>query len=525
MEPINYDIVNKIPNHLFFSALPDRQQVLKYINYLFSNVPESKTLPQDMLYREVISKHLRIINMKVIEPELFLCIALTTITLDDFTIPSDMLIKKVISENPDDNDLDLLYRVLSQVMSKISKDLKERITNKQKLQILHLVNKAVKIDKSVLERFISGNASLNTRNDLLSDTPITMELDKNDYNTLNEKYLKELYKFEKQHKYLNSNSLEYGGVAAKMYQTSSSISNSNSSSNSNNIISNAQYIDKTPDLMLGTTDNILYYYDSGSGALSEIPITSNQQPVSIDELKTILVKSKIKQQDIDNTINLLNQTQHTQLSNAQTTTTEPQGILNKLTSLFKSADTSITQPIITQPPHAIQIQNINNTKLNNTKLNNVKLDNTPIPPSFLKKLYNKNNLQNQQELDADIYENLNRNMQQSSQTPHITKSPYNIIRNESNSQARKVYQTKTSENIDINNKNNLQNQQELEEDIYKNLNHNTQQSSQTPTTPTTTTTTPTTTTTITTTTPTTTIHNNISKSAPQVRTAPFLHVQ
>ena len=279
MEPTSYNIVNKIPNQLFFSALPDRQQVLKYINYLFSNVPEIKTLNQDSLYREVISKHLRIINMKVIEPEIFLCIALTTITIDDFTSSSELLIKKVISENPDNIDLDLLYRVLSQVMSKISKDLKERVTGKQKLQILHLVNKAVKIDKSVLERFISGNASLNTRNDLLSDTPITMELDKNDYNTLNEKYLKELYKFEKQHKYLNSNSLEYGGVAAKMYQTSSSISNSNSSSNSNNIISNAQYIDKSPDLMLGTTDNILYYYDASSGALSEIPITSNQQPV------------------------------------------------------------------------------------------------------------------------------------------------------------------------------------------------------------------------------------------------------
>ena len=54
MEPTSYDIVNKIPNQLFFSALPDRQQVLKYINYLFSNVPESKTLNQDSLYREVI---------------------------------------------------------------------------------------------------------------------------------------------------------------------------------------------------------------------------------------------------------------------------------------------------------------------------------------------------------------------------------------------------------------------------------------------------------------------------------------
>ena len=304
MEPTSYDIVNKIPNQLFFSALPDRQQVLKYINYLFSNVPESKTLNQDSLYREVISKHLRIINMKVIEPEIFLCIALTTITIDDFTSSSELLIKKVISENPDNIDLDLLYRVLSQVMSKISKDLKERVTGKQKLQILHLVNKAVKIDKSVLERFISGNASLNSVSSLSYDTPITMELDKSDYNALNEKYLKELYKFEKSHSYLNSNSLEYGSLASKMYQTMPS---NITSSNTNTINNKAQYVDNSPDLMLGTKDNILYYYDSSSGTLSELPLTSNQQPVSIDELKTILVTNKIRQRDIDNTINILKQ--------------------------------------------------------------------------------------------------------------------------------------------------------------------------------------------------------------------------
>ena len=48
--------VNKLPISIFFEQLPDRQQVIKYINWLFTNVPETKNVNQDQFFREVISK-------------------------------------------------------------------------------------------------------------------------------------------------------------------------------------------------------------------------------------------------------------------------------------------------------------------------------------------------------------------------------------------------------------------------------------------------------------------------------------
>jgi hypothetical protein len=53
---IIFDIVNQLPSHLFFSGFQDRQQCLKYINWLHTNISSSKNVNQDRLFREVIAK-------------------------------------------------------------------------------------------------------------------------------------------------------------------------------------------------------------------------------------------------------------------------------------------------------------------------------------------------------------------------------------------------------------------------------------------------------------------------------------
>ena len=388
MNTILQSVVNTLPITLFFTSMPDRQQSLKYINYLYENVPESKTMTPDKLYREVIAKHLRIVNMKIIEPEILILIALRTITLQDFTMPSDDLIKKIISENPDQYELDILYRVLSQIMTKIPRDLKERLTGKQKLQIFHLVSKFIKFDANVLEKFIEYDPLLNT--------PITMELNDNDYKVLNEKYLKELYKFQKKHAYLNANSLEYGALAADLYQQDGPDNTPSelNSGNADNTQIRAHYIDKNPDLMLGTKDNIVYYFDSSSGTISELPMNNKQVPVSINDLKTILINSKINKSDIDNTLTLLTATTATTTipNNKTLDSTEPeeQGILHKIKSYFSfTPNISNVSSIINTPTAQI----VNNTKHNskntgnNNNINNIdNTDSSPVPPEFLKQL-------------------------------------------------------------------------------------------------------------------------------------------
>ena len=57
-------IINKLPIQIFFNQLPDRKQALNYLEWIYKNVPESKSINEDKLIREVINKELRIVNMK-----------------------------------------------------------------------------------------------------------------------------------------------------------------------------------------------------------------------------------------------------------------------------------------------------------------------------------------------------------------------------------------------------------------------------------------------------------------------------
>ena len=279
------DIVNKLPVTLFFDALPDRKQALKYVNWIYTNNPQSHTVSQDKLFREVISKELRLVSMKIIEIEILFMVALSNITIEDFTLDSESLIKKIISENPDKNDLDLMYRILAQIMSKLPMDLKDKVTGKHKLQIFQYISKFINMEPKLLERFMSFNPSLNT--------PISMELDAGDYNTLNKKYLNELYEFEKSQSYIDSNSMEYSTIAQNMLNIKPTLGN--------NI--KGQYIDSSPDLMTGVNDNKLYYFDSSSGTINEFPVSdSNQVPVSLNDLSNILSANKVNKSQVSDLI-------------------------------------------------------------------------------------------------------------------------------------------------------------------------------------------------------------------------------
>lgn len=347
-----HDIVNKIPSSLFFDSLPDRQQTLKYITYLYNNIPQSKTVNQDELFRAVIAHELRIINMKLTEPEILIMIGLNKINLEDFTIPSQLLIQKIIDQNTDKYDLDTLYRVMSQIMSKIPKDLKDKVTGKHKLQIFQLLAQYIKMDTNLLEKFIAFDPSLNT--------PITMELNTSDYKTLNDQYLRDLYKYQQKQPYITAENMEYGEIAAKLAQTTLSTHPQNLDTSQN-----AQYIDANPDLMLGN-DKKLYFFDSSSGTLSEMPPfnNNNQSQVSANDLKTILSANKVNQNDIQSLIDSLNPTTTT-----TPVTTVTNGYIASLENMFKGLQTGTTQA---QAVITTQAQ---------------LPDNSPIPPAFLTKLY------------------------------------------------------------------------------------------------------------------------------------------
>jgi hypothetical protein len=354
------ELVNKIPVSLYFSEIPDRQQALKYLDYLYTNIPASRQVDSDKLFREVISRELRGVSMKIIEPEILLLVALDKITLADFQLASDELVRKVIAQNPDKYDLDIVQRIMAQIMTKLPRDLRERVAGKHKLQIFQLIARQLNMNPQLLEKFTNYDPSLNNT--------VSMELDAGNYNTLNKKYLQELYNYQRKQPYISANSLEYGSLAAEMVL--SQPTGIQSAQTTNQAIAKAQYIDESPSLMVGTEDKTLYYFDPSSGTLSEMPINKNQTPVSVQDLKTILASQKINQGDIQDAIDALKPT----IPITTTATTEEEK--NRLTSFISGLENAFSGLITgtTQAQATLQATaNLAPTE--------------PVPPAFLTKLY------------------------------------------------------------------------------------------------------------------------------------------
>ena len=376
-------LIGKLPTTIYFEQLPDRKQSLKYIQWLHTNVPETKTVNQDQFFREVISKELRIVNMKIVEIEILLMVGLNTITINDFNSNSKSLIQKLISENHDNYDLDIMYRIMAQIMTKLPKDLKERVNGRQKLEIFQKISQSINIDNKLLEKFASVNPSLNASGE------ISMELDSGDYNTLNKKYLDELKTYEASKGYINSNSMEYANIAQNMIETIPT--------NINTTELDAHYIDNQPDLMLGQNDNTLYYFDSSSGSLSEMPLNSSQTPISLSDLKTILTSNKIKQNEIQGLIDTLNPTvaitSPSILNSDPSVTTQPSNFFDTIGSYFTSLTSS--DATATSTPTPIQSQSTLTTKYNSSIYNVNNSIQAPEPPKYMQEnniLNNSNNI-------------------------------------------------------------------------------------------------------------------------------------
>jgi hypothetical protein len=375
------NLVKKLPYKIFFNEIPDRKQVINYIQWLYQNVPESKTVNQDKLIREVMAQEMRNTGMKIIDVYILILIGLDTITLADLSADNNDILKRIMASNMEKNDLDSMYRVLGQIMTKLPRDLKEQITGIQKLKIFQELSSIINMDSKLLEKFIALDPALNT--------PISMELDSGDYNTLKNKYSNELKKYEEKAPYLNSDSMEYMNLLQKKLNSIPSMP-----TDSNGNVIKAQYIDNTPTLMKGALDNKLYYYDQSSGVITEIQTNGNQVPITAQDLETILLANKVSKDEISQKIGQITgtTTSNTVMPSPSSTESSNYSIINSLKGyVFGSqpapVPVSSVSPIITTTTtttsaattttgasmESFTNNNNNNNKNNNSKITEAKL--------------------------------------------------------------------------------------------------------------------------------------------------------
>lgn len=290
---INY--INKIPKQMLFKTGDDLDKVDEYLDFVYDENPDFFRDNEDFVIRMVIAKHLRVVNMKIINPSILLIVALNEITRTDFTFSEYILVSKLVSENESKFDVDTISKIIAQIRTKLPKDLSSRLTNNH----LRLIKNILISNMELLPITINLSEKFQNIDDLdlkNIDTPeeltlFHMELERHKnqdtsyeaQESRNQK-LKEIE--SKQQELIRAKDLEHINR-----ETEDKIM--------------ASYVEREPILMKDPELEKMYHYDEYSKSLKRLPKDSELHKVTPEQIEKILQEHDITSDEIQNTLDYL----------------------------------------------------------------------------------------------------------------------------------------------------------------------------------------------------------------------------
>lgn len=139
------NILSHIPKPMYYEQLDDRIKVQMYFNWIIKNTNPNDLngISIDQLIRAITGFHMRLIGMKLMNVDILLLYTLNNITRDDLFSDTSVLLGKVITENKGQFDIDTAELALSQLMTKMPRDLSIMLTPRQKRQFQLLIILAI----------------------------------------------------------------------------------------------------------------------------------------------------------------------------------------------------------------------------------------------------------------------------------------------------------------------------------------------------------------------------------------------
>jgi hypothetical protein len=357
-------MISNIPKKLFFIQENDFDRVIRLLSYLHQHVPESKGVDQNKLIRQVISKHLRLVNMKMVDVKILLLVALKRLKPSDLELSESKIVSKLLVENKDNHDLDILNRIVAQIRTKLPFDLRERLNYEHIVAVKQRVYSYLKSGGNMLEDFVDVNdiklTEIDTPDELamfhmelarargkdpanvqlnLSKTDHLLAMKELDVET-RVKEAKEKIKeltLELENEDLSKNQRQNIELKIKLNEWRiKSLTNQDLSSYNNQEkahlqkIANqediqelirqedlehinmskeqkikANYVDRKPLLMVDPDLQKDYYYDKHSRTLKRLPNESELKPVSMEQVEDILEEHDISNREISKTLTYL----------------------------------------------------------------------------------------------------------------------------------------------------------------------------------------------------------------------------
>jgi hypothetical protein len=136
----------------------------------------SYQLTPEQAIRALIVNCFRYINMSVQDVTVLLVYGLNGLSRQDLDLTDKHLSQKLASQNPDKNDLDVINRIIAQVVTKLPADLRERLTPQLRIKMIQKLNSDLQIMFSPAEqKEVLSPASVMEPRDQLQDAlkPLT----------------------------------------------------------------------------------------------------------------------------------------------------------------------------------------------------------------------------------------------------------------------------------------------------------------------------------------------------------------
>lgn len=317
---------NQIPKKLFFELGSDIVKVKRFLQYLDSKSDKMQSFDDDQLIRAVIAKQLRIVNMKVTDIKILLLVGLKNITRSDLDLSENVIVDKLIQENLEKYDLDILSRIVSQIRTKLPSDLSARLTPDHNINIKNIIVGNLHSKQSeLLERF-SNIYEYNLKD---VDTPeelseFHMELEKHredtSYHALEENLNKIPKELEQKISDFQMELEKYAGQDTSYHAQEERHLKKKHDELEQELIRatdlehintareekiNAHYVEREPILAEDPEHKKMYHYDEHSKTLKRLPNKDELHKVSIDQMEKILKSHDISEADLKKTIKYL----------------------------------------------------------------------------------------------------------------------------------------------------------------------------------------------------------------------------
>jgi hypothetical protein len=139
------DFIKSIPTAEFYSNILTRPKIANiYDKYYSTNTTHLQVMPEQAI-RAIMVQCFRYVNMKIQDVSVLLVYGLNNLRRADLDLTLEHLADKLAKQNPDPNDIDVINRIIAQVVTKLPADLREKLVPQLRIQMIQTLHQTLKI--------------------------------------------------------------------------------------------------------------------------------------------------------------------------------------------------------------------------------------------------------------------------------------------------------------------------------------------------------------------------------------------